>query len=542
MLRKILYSETSYSSKLIIPLPEDYKEDIEKKVLFYHVNGKLQKVFEKNYIDPHKLLSIINSILKKKMDDPLELEANSFFILYLLNKTSEILNKGFQIETESVLFEGVIFSAFVPIFQKEELKNIKIIIKKIISKIDLLTLDDLKKQISVTDGSSVSSNFFYNMEFDFIDFFKEEIQESVRKMITDDQYEKIKSFVTVQSFFKRDVVESFLLTSKNRYSKEFKEFENGLPICNIEHFKSLIEANEIVSINDKDKSIINEIQIKNTIFLKNRVATIKQEFISDLDILDENFPHFKEVTSYIRRRAKFSVISNEFKIDPILIHGYYGIGKTEYFNQLSKILNIPRGYIDGTSIDSKIAMTGLSFKWCSGSIGMIFEKMFQLKCLNPFIIVDEVDKMGKGCGDGEIWSPFYALLEKETAKVFFDSALEAPIDASNINWVFVCNDPSLIPIGIKNRLQTFKISSPKATEKSNIIKSIFKDLQESGDFNDFNIQDLDDKIIDKLKTFELRPIKKMLKMGLENLIISNHDSNVKSKRKKLNLTLFNLNL
>lgn len=128
---------------------------------------------------------------------------------------------------------------------------------------------------------------------------------------------------------------------------------------------------------------------------------------------------------------------------PILLVGNAGRGKTSFAIALCKIL-LGRNTlkIDLGNNVSSLTLAGTYSLYSDAKPGIIAESMYGdndgSPTQNPIIIFDELDKIQKG-GHDCVEPVFYSLLEKGTAKYFYENFLGMNIDASGINYIFTAN-------------------------------------------------------------------------------------------------------
>ena len=89
------------------------------------------------------------------------------------------------------------------------------------------------------------------------------------------------------------------------------------------------------------------------------------------------------------------------------------------------------------------------------------------KC-NPVILIDEIDKVGKG-GRGDPSAALLEVLDPEQNSTFVDHYLDVPIDLSHVLFICTANDPSLIPGPLADRMDFIPIAGYVWKEKARII-------------------------------------------------------------------------
>ena len=102
-------------------------------------------------------------------------------------------------------------------------------------------------------------------------------------------------------------------------------------------------------------------------------------------------------------------------------------------------------------------------------------------CVNPLILIDEVDKLGRGY-QGDPASALLELLDPNQNTSFVDHYLDVPVDFSNVLFVCTANDESTIPGPLKDRMEVIRLSGYDIPEKVSIASRYLvpKALRESG--------------------------------------------------------------
>lgn len=208
---------------------------------------------------------------------------------------------------------------------------------------------------------------------------------------------------------------------------------------------------------------------------------ITPDKIEKIKALKITYPNMTEVIDYILQ--SISILSfklnKQLSFKPILLIGEPGCGKTSFVYELGTILmDKPILKIDLGNRITDFTITGSNPSFKKPQYGIIAGSMFSdsdgQPIKNPIIHFDELDKIGKN-DDYNPEKVFYSLLEKDTAKHFFENYLSMNIDASGINYIFTANELDNIPKPIINRLHVFKIPNYSSEQlENNVIDSFYK--------------------------------------------------------------------
>ncbi|GIL07107.1 MAG: hypothetical protein BroJett031_36270 [Betaproteobacteria bacterium] len=173
--------------------------------------------------------------------------------------------------------------------------------------------------------------------------------------------------------------------------------------------------------------------------------TIKPSALPDIDALIDELPNFAEPLEDIRRQLALCLSSDDpLDLEPILLLGDPGIGKTHFARRLSKLLGTGYSFIGMSSLTAGWILSGASAQWKNAKPGKVFDALVNGDYANPVIVVDEIDKSG-GDQQYDPLGSLYTLLEPDTAAEFVDEFAEVPVDCSDIVWVATANDARRSP-------------------------------------------------------------------------------------------------
>ena len=86
------------------------------------------------------------------------------------------------------------------------------------------------------------------------------------------------------------------------------------------------------------------------------------------------------------------------------------------------------------------------------------------------VLIDEVDKLGRGGNSGDPASALLELLDPSQNANFLDHYLDVPVDLSRCLFVCTANDASLIPGPLLDRMEVVRLAGYDLEDKVAIAK------------------------------------------------------------------------
>jgi len=237
---------------------------------------------------------------------------------------------------------------------------------------------------------------------------------------------------------------------------------------------------------------------------------IKPSALPDIDALIEEMPNFEEPLEDIRRQLALCLSGDDtLELQPILLLGDPGIGKTHFARRLARLLGTGCSFVGMSSLTAGWILSGASAQWKNSKPGKVFEALVNGDYANPVIVVDEIDKAG-GDRQYDPLGSLYTLLEIETAKEFVDEFAEVPIDASDVVWVATANDLTSIPDPILNRMNVYEIDPPDEQGSQRIAASVYRELRAEHSWGRLFPEDLDRDALEKLAHLMPREMRRVM--------------------------------
>lgn len=171
--------------------------------------------------------------------------------------------------------------------------------------------------------------------------------------------------------------------------------------------------------------------------------------------------------------------SRRLGMQPVLLVGAPGTGKTRFAQRLSDLLGTPNTLINMSGMTDVKVLKGVTRGWSSNRPSRIVEFIQQHAVANPLFILDEVDKaLGYSGGNGgDPQDALLDLLEPGNAKRYSDIYLMCECDVSHAMYVLTANSLEKLSEPLKSRLRIVYFPSPGPEHSGVIVKGIVRDLE-----------------------------------------------------------------
>ncbi|HTN49901.1 MAG TPA: AAA family ATPase [Burkholderiaceae bacterium] len=243
---------------------------------------------------------------------------------------------------------------------------------------------------------------------------------------------------------------------------------------------------------------------------------IKPSALPDIDGLIQELPNFEEPLEDIRKQLALCLSSEDpLELEPILLLGDPGIGKTHFARRLAKLLGTGYNFIGMSSLTAGWILSGASAQWKNAKPGKVFDALVNGDYANPVIVVDEIDK-ASGDTQYDPLGSLYTLLEHDTACDFVDEFAEVPIDASDVVWIATANDARSIPEPILNRMNVYAIEPPDPDGSRRIAQSIYDELRGEHGWGRAFPAALDSESLDRLARLKPREMRRVMLAAFGN--------------------------
>lgn len=160
---------------------------------------------------------------------------------------------------------------------------------------------------------------------------------------------------------------------------------------------------------------------------------------------------------------------------PMLLVGPPGAGKTHFARRLGELSGCGNAVLSFAGVNSNAELAG-------NPRGFRHQQPCFPACViqvtvkaNPVVVIDEVEKARVGHA-GDPVATLLGMLERSTARRFFDGCLAAEIDLSHVNWVLTANSVAGLPEPLLSRLDVVEVKGPGPEHAEMVLTALWRDV------------------------------------------------------------------
>ncbi|XP_035032637.1 lon protease homolog, mitochondrial [Hippoglossus stenolepis] len=182
------------------------------------------------------------------------------------------------------------------------------------------------------------------------------------------------------------------------------------------------------------------------------------------EVLEEDHYGMDDVKKRILEFIAVSQLRGSTQGKILCFYGPPGVGKTSIARSIARALNRQYFRFSVGGMTDVAEIKGHRRTYVGAMPGKIIQCLKKTKTENPLVLIDEVDKMGRGY-QGDPSSALLELLDPEQNANFLDHYLDVPVDLSKVLFICTANVTDTIPEPLRDRMEMINVSGYVAQEK-----------------------------------------------------------------------------
>ncbi|KAG5682240.1 hypothetical protein PVAND_011605 [Polypedilum vanderplanki] len=258
------------------------------------------------------------------------------------------------------------------------------------------------------------------------------------------------------------------------------------------------------------------------------------------EILDHDHYGMEDIKKRILEFIAVSQLKGTTQGKILCLYGPPGVGKTSIARSIARALNREYFRFSVGGMTDVAEIKGHRRTYVGAMPGKLIQSLKKTKTENPLVLIDEVDKIGKGY-QGDPSSALLELLDPEQNVNFLDHYLDVPVDLSKVLFICTANVLDTIPEPLRDRMELIEMSGYVAEEKVAIAKQyLIPQAQKDSGVSNENISIHDDALNTLIKSYCRESGVRNLQKHIEKVVRKVAFKLVKKECEKFDVTDENL--
>ncbi|SCV67494.1 BQ2448_5105 [Microbotryum intermedium] len=191
------------------------------------------------------------------------------------------------------------------------------------------------------------------------------------------------------------------------------------------------------------------------------------DLVHAVQVLDEDHYGLKDVKDRILEFLAVGKLRGTVEGKILCLVGPPGVGKTSIGKSIARALDRQFYRFSVGGLGDVAEIKGHRRTYVGAMPGKMIQALKKVQTENPLVLIDEVDKIGRG-HNGDPASALLEMLDPEQNAQFLDHYLDVPVDLSRVLFVCTANTLDTIPAPLLDRMEVLEVSGYITEEKAAI--------------------------------------------------------------------------